>query len=371
MWLRMLVGLGIVLSGSSLFAQPEPTARTLRQASQGHFEIGAGISDQIFAQEADWGLLTDQFSIVTPENCMKPQSLQPRLGEFRWETADQFVAFAVGKKLRVVGHCLLWAKDDRTHPWYYLDGDQPASREVLLKRIESDVTTTVARYRGKIAMWDVVNEVLADGEDGYLRPSGYVTACGDEFLRVAFQAAHRADPDALLIYNDYNNEFKAKREKMLKLIDWMQREQIPVHAIGLQGHYEIDRIPYEEIEATIQAIQSRGLKIVVSELDIDMVPRGKWWAEDGKYRDELSRFDPYRDGCPAELLQRQAEQYGRLFRLFSKYSETILRVSFWNLHDGQSWLNDFPWNRVNYPLLFDRNRQPKPAFLEVMKALGE
>ena len=140
-------------------------------------------------------------------------------------------------------------------------------------------------------------------------------------------------------------------------------------AIGLQGHYEIDRLPLEEIEATIEEVKKLGLKVVVSELDIDMVPRGRWWADGGKYRDELAKVNPYPEGLSEDLLKKQADQYAALFRIFAKHSDAILRVSFWNLHDGESWLNYFPWNRVNHPLLFDRQRQPKPAFWAVLEAL--
>jgi len=104
-------------------------------------------------------------------------------------------------------------------------------------------------------------------------------------------------------------------------------------------------------------------------LDIDVVPRGRWWADGGKYRAELAKLDPYREGCPPEILERQAEQYAQIFRLFRKYSDVVARVSFWNLHDGQSWLNTFPWTRVNHPLLFDREGKPKPAFHSVIAEL--
>jgi endo-1,4-beta-xylanase len=144
-----------------------------------------------------------------------------------------------------------------------------------------------------------------------------------------------------------------------------------VHAVGLQGHYEIDRVPFADLEATLNAMRELDVKVVVSELDIDVIPRSRWWAEGGKYRDELAKLNPYAEGCPPEILQRQAEQYGQLFRLFRKHADVIERVSFWNLHDGDSWLNYFPWRRVNHPLLFDRERKPKPAFDAVVKALSE
>ena len=125
-------------------------------------------------------------------------------------------------------------------------------------------------------------------------------------------------------------------------------------------------MPYEGIEETITAIQNLGLKVMITEMDIDVIPRSRWWAEGGKYRDELARFNPYTNGCPADVLQRQAEQYRKLFSIFRRHADTIARITFWDLHDGRSWLNHFPWERVNYPLLFDRNAKPKPAFGAVL-----
>ncbi len=218
-------------------------------------------------------------------------------------------------------------------------------------------------------MWDVVNEAIDDGDELY-RPSGWTRIAGEEFIAEAFRCAHECDPDAILIYNDYNNELLKKREKMITLIRKLQADKVPVHAIGLQGHYELDQIPFDEIEATLKACRELGLKVAISELDIDMVPRGRWWADGGKYRDEMSKIDPYKDGCPPELLKRQAEQYGKLFAIFKKHSDVLLRVSFWNLHDGDSWLNYFPWNRVNHPLLFDREQKAKPAYFEVIRELS-
>lgn len=367
--LLALIAFASIAEQTPIAAQTDTNVREpLKVATQGRFEIGAGISDRIGDQPDNWPLLRQQFSIITPENCMKPQSIQRTPGARNFDVADRFVQFAQDNKLRIVGHCLVWAKDDRTYDWYYKDGDAIAEKDVLLARMREDILIEVGRYKGKIAMWDVVNEALDDGDE-YLRPSGWVRACGEEFIAEAFRAAHEADPDALLIYNDYNNESPKKREKMIRLIETLQAQDVPIHAIGLQGHYEIDRIPFTEIEDTIVAVKKLGLKVVVSELDIDVIPRGRWWAEGGKFRDEMALINPYADGCPDEILQKQAEQYAALFRIFSKHSDTILRVSFWNLHDGDSWLNDFPWKRVNHPLLFDRNRNPKPAYHAVQDAL--
>jgi endo-1,4-beta-xylanase len=196
-----------------------------------------------------------------------------------------------------------------------------------------------------------------------------VTACGEEFIARAFEYAHRADPNALLIYNDYNNELPAKREKTIRLIRSLRAKNVPVHAVGLQGHYELGRLPLADLDATLVAMRELGVKVVVSELDIDVIPRGRWWADGGKYREEMVKLNPYRDGCPSEILKQQADEYAQLFRLFREHAGVIARVSFWNLHDGQSWLNSFPWRRVNHPLLFDREGRTKPAFEAVIREL--
>ena len=362
-WLASALGLHVRAADQ----QPQGS---LKEAAANLFEIGVGINDRIADRAEDHRLLLAQFGMVTPENCMKPAKIQAAEGKWDFAQADAFVDFATKNGLKVVGHCLVWAKDDRTPMWFFRDGDKPASREVLLERMRRHIETEVTRYRGRIAMWDVVNEAIDDGGE-YLRASGWSAACGEEFIARAFEYAHAADPDALLIYNDYNNELPAKREKQIRLVRSLLEKKVPVHAVGLQGHYEIDRVPFKEIEDTLIAMRDLGVKVVISELDIDVIPRGKWWAEGGKYREELSRLDPYRDGCPPEVLNRQAAQYAKLFEIFRRHSDVIARVSFWNLHDGQSWLNDFPWKRVNHPLLFDRRGNAKPAFGAVMSVLNQ
>lgn len=358
----------IALAVSAEGSPAKVAALTLKDSLHGRFEIGVGISDRIPERSQDWPLLKAQFSMVTPENCMKPDPVQVAEGKFNFRQADAFVNFAHSNQLKVVGHCLVWAKDDRTPTWFFKSGEQPATRELLLERMKTHIEAVAGRYRGKIAMWDVANEALDDGTN-FLRPSGWSKLCGEEFLVQAFEIAHATDPNALLIYNDYNNELPGKREKLIRLINLLRERKAPLHAIGLQGHYEIDRVPYADIETTLLAMRKVGVKVVISELDIDVIPRGQWWADGGKHREKLSKLDPYREGCSADILQRQAEQYARLFRLFIQYPDVILRISFWNLHDGESWLNDFPWKRANHPLLFDRQRQPKPAFDAVINEL--
>src|SRR3954469_6880676 len=290
---------------------PQPTS--LKQAANGLFDIGVGINDRIAGRAADHRLLLTQFGVVTPENCMKPAQVHPAQDEGDFAAADAFVDFAHRSGLKVVGHCLVWAKDDRTPPWFYRDGDKPASRDLLLDRMRRHVETEVRRYRGRVAAWDVVNEALSDGDGADdLRASGWSKACGEDFIAAAFEAAHEADPNAMLVYNDYNNELPGKRAKQVRLIRSLRARHVPVHAVGLQGHYEIDAVPFKDIDDTLVALRELGVKAVISELDIDVIPRAKWWADGGRHREELSRLDPYRDGCPPDVLRRQADQYARL-----------------------------------------------------------
>jgi GH35 family endo-1,4-beta-xylanase len=202
-----------------------------------------------------------------------------------------------------------------------------------------------------------------------LRDSVYSRTTGIDFLVAAFKAARAKDPDALLIYNDYNEHMPTKRKKILELLRQLKQEGAPVDAYGMQGHVELGDDSVAQLRETFEELRKLNLKVVVSELDIDVVTRGRWWADAGKYREELARYDPYKDGLPKDIEQKQIEQYVALFKLFDENSDIIERVSFWNLHDGQSWLNYFPWRRVNHPLLFDRDRKPKPAFDAVYEAL--
>ncbi len=363
--LGALLGLVFTLAGHGQEARLP--AASLRQKFAGQFLVGVAV-DGNPAQDytrAERELIRDQFGALTPANCMKMMALQPEEGRFNFRLADAFVGFAQATGLKACGHCLIWAKDERTPAWLFKAGTNLVSRDLLLRRMQAHIEAVAGRYRGKVISWDVVNEALDDGNVD-IRPSKWLSVLGENFITKSFEFAHAADPEAVLVYNDYNTELPGKRAKLLRLLRHLQDQKAPIHAVGIQGHWELDTVPYEGIEETITAIQKLGLKVVVSEMDIDVIPRSRWWAEGGKYRDELARFNPYTNGCPADILQRQAEQYRKLFSIFLRHADAIARITFWDLHDGRSWLNHFPWERVNYPLLFDRNARPKPAFGAVL-----
>ncbi len=347
----------------------QPDLRSLKEAVGTRFKLGVGVSHFVLRNREDAALIRQHFQILTPENCMKPQAIHPAEDEWNFRATDRFVDFARSNRLEVAGHCLVWAKDDRTDAWMMQEDGEPVSRETLLNRIEVHVNTVVERYADAVSMWDVVNEAIGDSQEGLLRDSVYSRTTGIDFIVAAFKAARARDPEALLIYNDYNGHKPAKRKKLLELLTQLKRKGAPVDAYGMQGHFELGDDSIPQLRTTFDELRKLGIKVVVSELDIDVVTRGRWWADGGKYRDELARHNPYKDGMPAGIQQKQIEQYCEVFELFDEYSDIIERVSFWNLHDGQSWLNYFPWRRVNHPLLFDRNRKPKPVFDAVYELL--
>jgi GH35 family endo-1,4-beta-xylanase len=343
--------------------------RSLKKAVGSRFAIGVGVSHRVIEDPDNAALIMRHFEILTPENCMKPQAVRPAEDVWNFENADRFANFARSNSLKLVGHCLVWAKDDRTDEWMMEEDGEPVSRDKLLRRIETHVHTVVDRYADVATMWDVVNEALADGDGDLLRESVYSRTTGLDFIVAAFKAARAKDPDALLIYNDYNCHKPGKRDKLVELLTELKKKGAPVDAYGMQGHFELGDDSIPQLRETFAELRKIGIKVVVSELDIDVVTRGRWWAGGGKHREELATYDPYKDGLPEGIQRKQAEQYVEIFRLFSENSDVIERVSFWNLHDGESWLNDFPWNRVNYPLLFGRDRKPKPVFDAVFESL--
>ena len=364
--LSLIYVLGFVITTFPAYSQTNPS---LCAAYKNRFNIAVALDGRLPDDYSpkELHLIRTQFNVLTPANCMKMYHIQRRQNIFDFEQADAFVAFAAANNQKVLGHCLIWAKDIRTPAWFFKNGDNPPTRDFLLKRMQTHIETVMTRYRGKVPCWDVVNEALADDQN-FIRPSTYLSVIGDDFIAKAFEYAHAADSNAMLIYNDYNLFFANKQKKLKQLLQYFKDRKVPVHAIGIQGHFELDKIPYEDLEATINLIQSFGLKMVVSELDIDVVLRSKWWADNGKYREDLAKYDPYNPACPPEILKQQATEYARLFALFSKHSDSIHRITFWGLHDGQSWLNNFPWKRTNHPLLFDRNVEPKPAYHTVLSA---
>ncbi len=351
-----------VLAGCATHYKPAPV--TLKAAFQNDFLIGAALNPSQFCESnrAVAALVKQQFNSISPENILKWEKIHPAPGRYDFTLADRYVNFGVENKMFIVGHNLVW--HEQTPPWVFQNEQgQPVSREVLLARMREHIFAVVGRYRGKIGGWDVVNEAL--NEDGTLRQSPWRKIIGEDYLLQAYQFAHEADPAAELYYNDYSLENPAKRDGALALISKLQAQGVKISGIGLQGHYNLDFPTLEQLDATITAFARLGMKVMITELDVDVLPRATRdvAADVSKNVQRSENLNPYSDGLPDALQRQLAERYADLFRIFVLHRDVICRVTFWGVTDGDSWLNDWPVKgRTNYPMLFDRTGDPKPAF---------
>ncbi|MBZ4665644.1 MAG: Endo,4-beta-xylanase [Mahella sp.] len=327
---------------------------SLKEVYRDYFYIGAAVSVDAISKSPDKELIAKQFNIITPENAMKFEPIHPQDGVYNFEPADKIVEFARQNGMKVVGHTLIW--HNQTPDWVFKDADgNLVNRDVLLKRMEEHIKTVVGHYKGKVYGWDVVNEAIDDSAPYGLRDSMWKKIIGDDYIEWAFKFAHEADPDAELYYNDYNTETPGKREAIYNLVKGLKEKGIRIDAVGMQSHINIYYPSVQEIEESIKKFSSLGVKVNISELDMDLY---KWDDKE----------DRYKDGVPDDILKLQAGRYGEIFALYRNYKDVIGRVTFWGYYDGGSWLNDFPVKgRTNYPLLFDREFMPKPAFWSVAK----
>jgi endo-1,4-beta-xylanase len=315
-------------------------------------------------------LTSAQFNAITPENITKWEKIHPGPGQYDFEPADRFVEFGEKNGMHMVGHTLVW--HSQTPDWVYRDENGGfLDRERLLERMRDHIHTVVGRYKGRFHAWDVVNEALND--DGTMRETHWYNIIGKDYLVKAFKYAHEADPDAELLYNDYSLENPAKRDGAIRLIRYLQENGAPVTGIGTQGHWHIPDPSLEEIEKTIVEFAALGIDVMVTELDIDVLPAAWQYsgADISRVADMEEGLDPFTGGLPDSVQEELTQRYRDIFELFYNHRDKITRVSFWGVTDGDSWKNNFPVRgRTNYPLLFDREWQPKPAFHAVAGVTG-
>lgn len=338
-------------------AQKINTNKGLKDYYKKYFPIGVAVSAQSILS-ADTTLIIQQFNSITPENAMKMGPIHPRENYYNWKDADAIVNFALSHGIKIRGHNLCW--HNQTPSWLFKDsfGIQ-VTKEVLLQRLKEHITTVVNRYKGKIYAWDVVNEAISDKPSEYLRNSQWYKICGEDYIAKAFEYAHEADPRAILFYNDYNEIGGIKREKIYRLLKSLKDKVVPIDAVGLQGHWAVNEPSEPQLDSTISTFAALDLKIQITELDISVYTK-EHDARDRKPEDNNASFT-------AEREAKQLEVYKMSFGLFRKYKKVLSGVTFWNVTDKYSWLDDFPVKgRKDYPLLFDTNSQPKKAYWEVV-----
>lgn len=363
----LLIGILFVLSAQEKnFAQPNLDKVSLKDVFRDKFLVGAALNDAQFSGTDQRGALLakTQFNTITPENVLKWGLVHPKPGVYNFSPSDRYVEFGEKTGMTIIGHTLVW--HNQTPQWVFQDSaGKLITRDALLERMRDHIRTVVGRYKGRIKGWDVVNEAL--NEDGSLRETPWLKIIGEEYITKAFEVAHQADPNAELYYNDYSLENAPKRGGAITLIRKLQAAGVHVAAVGLQGHYKMDWPSSAQVDSTIGAFEAIGVKANITELDIDVVP-----ATQSNRGADLSvnsfhqiKEDVYANGLPDSVQTELAKRYSELFSVFVKHSGEVGRVTFWGVTDGDSWLNSR--GRVNYPLLFDRNGAPKPAFEAVVK----
>ena len=355
---------------AALTAATAQAPTSLKDAYRGAFVVGAALNTaQTTGQDSRGDAIVEtQFNSISPENALKWEVVHPQPGAYAFDIPDQYVAFGEKHHMFTVGHCLVW--HSQVPDWVFRDDKGNfVDRETLLKRMHDHIQTVVGRYKGRIQSWDVVNEAL--NEDGTLRQSPWLKIVGEDYIAKAFQYAHEADPQAQLTYNDYSLENEAKRNGALALIAKLKAQGVPITSVGIQGHDSLEWPSVEDEDATISAFAKLGVKVVISELDIDVLPSvtRQQSAEVSLKVLEDPKLNPYANGLPPSVQQELAKRYAGLFGVYLKHRDVVTRVTFWGVTDGDSWRNDWPVKgRTSYPLLFDRSGQPKPAFQAVIRA---
>ena len=334
---RILFGLLLLVAGSI-----GTQAQGLKDAYQEYFKVGVAVNKRNIAEAEQIALVKREFNSITAENDMKPGMVHPAEGVWKWGTADSIANFARENGIKLRGHCLCW--HSQFCDWMFTDKKgRPVKKEVFYQRLREHIHTVVNRYKDVVYCWDVVNEAMADQAFGWpghpanpYRESTAYKLCGDEFIAKAFEYAHEADPNALLFYNDYNECDPGKRDRIYNMVKKMQEQGVPIHGIGMQGHYNVYGPSEEDVEAAITKYSELVKHIHVTELDL------RTNTEQGGQlrfsRGEAKPLAPY-------LQTLQEDQYNRLFRIFRKHRDVIDCVTFWNLSDRDSWLG-----QNNHPL---------------------
>lgn len=307
-------------------------------------------------------LVKQHFNAIVAENCMKSEVIHPEEGRYEFTSADSLVAFGEANGMTVTGHCLIW--HSQLAPWFCVDEKgKNVSPEVLKQRMKDHITTIVSRYKGRIKGWDVVNEAII--EDGSYRKTPFYEILGEEYIPLAFEYAHAADPDAELYYNDYGMNVPGRRDAVVKLVNSLKARGLRIDAVGMQGHMGLDYPTLSDFETSLLAFAATGVKVMITEWDMTALPTVQRSANISDTVAYQKTLNPYPEALPDSISTLWNTRMKAFFELFLKHSEVITRVTAWGVSDGDSWRNYFPVaGRKDYALLFDRNHEPKPFVRE-------
>ena len=352
------------------------TGKVLKEVYKDAFLLGTAVTPAITsgADQLSQEIVISQFNTITVENVMKASLINPEPGVFRFGPADDFVAFGEKHKMFIVGHTLVW--HNQCPAWFFTNASgKPNTKEEQIERLREHIRVVAGRYAGKVHAWDVVNEVIDN--DGSYRPTTWVNAMGngDTLVKYAFQFAAEFAPNTELYYNDFNAWRPEKRDGIVRLVKMLQKQGIRIDGVGMQGHWGLNYPKTKYIEDAIDAYAACGVKVMITELDVDVLPLtkegqiiGQGMADKQFQLEEFKTYlDPYPKQLPDSMQILLANRYAELFGIFYQKRDKIARVTLWGVHDGMSWKNDYPIpGRINYPLLWSRDKKPKPALEAVL-----
>ena len=368
-----LVFIVIALSCGKKTTDNSTTPSTLKEALKDKFLIGTALNGRQINEIDTMSVkvITENFNAIVAENCMKNAPIHPKKDTFNFELADKFVEFGEKYDMAITGHTLIWHA--QLARWFCKDDEgNDVSADTLKQRMKDHIYTVVGRYKGSIKGWDVINEAIND--DGSLRETQFYKIIGEEYLALAFQYAHEADPDAELYYNDYSMSNPAKRDAAVKIVENLKSKGLRIDAIGMQCHVGMDDPSLEEFEKSIVAFKEAGVKVMITELDVTAIPfpEGKVGADISKSFEYQQKMNPYADGMPDSAAVAWTNRTLDFFKLFLKYNDVIDRVTLWGVTDNDTWRNNWPiFGRTDYPLLFDRNYQPKPVVDSIINIVSK
>jgi endo-1,4-beta-xylanase len=348
----VLVPFFIVLKVSSTPSAPTPTAEiaetstatSLRSLAQKRgISIGAAVQSAPLQNDANYrSVLAREFNMMVPENAWKFELVHPQRDRYDFREVDALMAFAKANHMQVRGHPLLWYY---ALPQWLTEGK--FTRDELLAILREHIQTVVGRYRGQVAIWDVVNEAL--NRDGSLRDTMWLRQIGPEYLDLAFRWTHEADPQARLFYGDYSNEeVSQKSDGMYLMVQGMLQRGVPINGVGLQTHLTA-RYPtrLDLLAENIKRFGELGLEVQFTELDIKIADISGSWEE---------------------RLAVQAQQYANLLRECLRAQKCTGFIT-WGFTDRYSWIGDLT-GEVDAPLIFDKSYSPKPAYNALKEVLS-
>jgi endo-1,4-beta-xylanase len=310
------------------------------------FPIGAAVKVKLLRNNPVYrNLIIQQFNSITAENAMKFGALHPKADEYRWNDADFIVNFAKENNIRVHGHTLIWSKFNPD--WVTKFQGTRADWENLLK---THVQAVVSHFKGKVASWDVVNEAIDD--QGNFKKCIWLDKLGPSYIESAFRYAHECDPNALLFYNDYGQEFGGKKLKaIVDMAKDFKRRGVPLDGLGIQMHTVV-RISDDKIARALNSVVALGLKVHVSELEVS-----------------VRNQKPASFLMDKDLAMQQAQKYSVIFEAYNSIPKSQqFGITTWNVADADSFRNAKIKNH-DFPLLFDLNYQPKEAYELLMQKM--